>query len=195
MKLKIQLILLLVCLSTITLQAQNIDTQYEPNPQYPYGRPHPKLMKAATAFDPIIGSCDCRSLARNANQSWGDTTNLRWEFKYIMNGSSVQDITWLDNDTYTSSIRQYNADSAKWYVTFFSSGPGNPTPSTWEGGMKDDNIVLYNEQAAPNGMEGFYRITFKDISENGFNWRGEWVDKTEKVVFPTWLIWCEKRNR
>ena len=143
----------------------------------------------------MIGSCDCKSLLRNPDQSWGDTTRMRWEYRYALNGTVIQDITWKDDDTYTSSIRQWNADSAKWYVTFFSSGFATPAPPTWTGGMKGENLVLYKDQTAPNGVAGDYRITFENISEKGFDWRGEWVDKNEQFTFPTWLIWCTKTRR
>ena len=69
------------------------------------------------------------------------------------------------------------------------------TPSTkfpvWEGNKKDNgNIVLYKEQKAPNGTDGYFRLTFYDISKAGYKWIGEWVDKSESVVFPTWKIDC-----
>ncbi len=196
MKLKTTVpLLLLGLIFSVSLQAQKIDTQYEPSAQYPFGRSNPNLGDQLKAFAPIVGNCECRSLTRNADQSWGDTTNLRWEFRYIMNGTAVQDITWLDNDTYTTSVRQYNADSTQWYVTFFGSSGPVAKPQTWVGGVKESDIVLYNEQKAPNGTDGFYRITFKDIGEKGFNWRGEWVDKAEKFVYPTWLIWCTKTRQ
>ena len=67
-------------------------------------------------------------------------------------------------------------------------------PKTWEGGMKDDKILLYNKQKAPNGLDGFYRITFSDISTGGFNWNGEWVSTDESIVYPTWKIWCKQRK-
>ena len=28
------------------------------------------------------------------------------------------------------------------------------------------------------------------MSKSGYKWIGEWVDKTESVVFPTWRIDC-----
>ena len=43
-------------------------------------------------------------------------------------------------------------------------------------------------------MEGNYRITFKNISNDGFNWIGEWVNLDESIVFPTWKIECIKRK-
>lgn len=43
-------------------------------------------------------------------------------------------------------------------------------------------------------MDGFYKITFYDISEEGFKWLGEWVNTTETFSFPTWKIDCKKRK-
>lgn len=72
------------------------------------------------------------------------------------------------------------------------------TPSAqfpvWEGNKKDGKIVLYRKQKAPNGMDGFYRLTFYDMTETGFEWIGEWIDKAETIVFPTWKISCIKRK-
>ena len=59
---------------------------------------------------------------------------------------------------------------------------------------ENGNIVLYKEQAAPNGAEGFFRLTFYDINKSGYKWIGEWVDKTESVVFPTWKINCNRKE-
>ncbi|MEP5612073.1 MAG: hypothetical protein ABJP45_07470, partial [Cyclobacteriaceae bacterium] len=62
----------------------------------------------------------------------------------------------------------------------------------WGGGMQNGEIILYNDQPAPNGMEGFFRITFSDISDKGFNWNGAWTSKDESIVYPTWKIFCRK---
>ena len=55
---------------------------------------------------------------------------------------------------------------------------------------KDEKIILYKEQAEPNGVEGYFRLTFYDVSKSGYKWIGEWVDKAEKIVYPTWKINC-----
>ncbi|MEM6806058.1 MAG: hypothetical protein AAF696_31965, partial [Bacteroidota bacterium] len=114
-------------------------------------------------------------------------------FKYIMNGLAVQDETVKEDGTYSGSIRQFNTDSAHWYVHYYSSA-STPAPlPTWKGGKEEDKIILYMEQKAPNGAEGFYKVSFSDISEEGFHWLGEWVDKGETFSFPTWKISCKKR--
>ncbi len=55
------------------------------------------------------------------------------------------------------------------------------------------DIVLYRDSTAPDGTEGFYRLTYYEINDEGFKWVGEWTDKSESIVYPTWKISCKKR--
>ncbi len=142
----------------------------------------------------MIGVCDCKSESRNPDRTWADPVDMVWTFKYIQNGRAVQDETLKADGRHSGSIRQYSTDSARWYVHYYSFPAISTTLSTWEGNLKDGNIVLYREQAAPNGMAGFFRLTFSELSKSGFNWVGEWVDTAETVAFPTWKISCKKRS-
>lgn len=171
-------------------------SQYDfaPTIEHPFGLPNPDAPEQIREFSPMIGICDCKSISRNKDQTWSDTISMVWEFRYIMNGMGVQDLTLKEDGIHSGSIRQFNADSSKWYVHYFSSSNPSSSLSTWEGGKSNDDIVLFKEQKAPNGMEGFYKITFKDISEKGFNWVGEWITEGETFVFPTWKIFCTKRS-
>ena len=178
-------ILLIIILSAFNLQGQE---------NAKYGQVHPEAPVQASDWQPLIGSCQCNSIQRNPDGTWQDTTQLLWEWKYIMEGKAVQDITIKADGNHTSSIRQYNADSSKWYVTFFSTSFIASSPPTWEGGKVDDDIILYKTQTAPNGMEGFYKITFSHISEDGFDWLGEWVNPSESIRYPTWKIFCKKKE-
>ena len=110
-----------------------------------------------------------------------------------MNGMAVQDETLKSDGRHSGSIRQFIADSSRWYVHYYSAAGPTTVLSAWEGNKKDEKtIVLYRERKAPNGMDGYYRLTFYDISKTGYKWVGEWVDKTEKIIFPTWKIECVK---
>lgn len=169
---------------------------YDSSLEHPYGLPNPEAPKELLDFAPLIGECDCKSQTRNADQTWAEPSDMVWRFKYIMNGMGVQDETLKADGRHSGSIRQFIADSTKWYVHYYSSGSPSPTLPTWEGNKNEDgNLVLYRDQKAPNGMEGFYRLTFYDIENTGFKWIGEWVDKTESVVFPTWKIDCSNGKR
>lgn len=156
------------------------------------GKPHPDAPAQIRDFREMIGTCDCKSLRRNPDGSWADTLDMVWTFRYIMNGQAIQDETWRDG-LYATSIRQFDPEKKQWYVSYYSSNSISSSVPVWTGGRQNDKIVLSMPQKAPNGMEGFSRLTFRDLSYEGFNWRGEWVDENETVVYPFWLIWCEKR--
>ena len=171
-------------------------TQYEYTASQgnPYGLVNPKAPKALKDYQPIIGICDCTSRTRNQDRSWAAPVQMRWEFKYIMNGMAVQDQTLKADGKHSGSIRQYDSKAEKWYVHYYSSQSASPKLKVWEGGMKVGEMVLYSEQKAPNGMEGFYKITFSNMSEKGFDWLGEWVNTDESIKYPTWKINCKKRE-
>ncbi len=180
----------LIC-ATFTLQAQY---NYEPSEAFPYGRPHPEAPQQIKDFEPIIGKCNCKSITRKANGQWNDTLQMTWTFKYIMNGYAIQDETLKEDGGHSGSIRQFIADSSKWYVHYYSNKSPSPILPAWEGHKQGDSIVLYRAQKAPTGQEGFYRITFKNMNKKGFDWLGEWVNTTETFRYPTWKIYCTKED-
>lgn len=176
------------------LSAQGSSMNYEPSNEFPYGSVHPDAPKQLRDFAFLIGTSDCKSETRNQDKSWAKPINMIWKWKYIMNGMAVQDETLKEDGRHSGSIRQYSQDSARWYVHYYSSAAIATTLSTWEGNKKGEDIVLYREQKAPNGMDGYYRLTFSNISDTGFNWIGEWVTRDESFSYPTWKIACTKRK-
>lgn len=189
MRLFILITLILATLTTVMAQ-----TEYEPNEQHPYGQPNPDAPQQLSDFSPLIGTCDCTSESRNADKTWAAPINMTWTFKYIMNGMAIQDETLKEDGKHSGNIRQFNTDSLKWYVHYYSSSSSPSILPTWSGGKKDGKITLYREQKSPNGIEGYYKITFSEISEAGFNWLGEWTDTSESFSYPTWRISCKKRR-
>ena len=175
-------------------QETTIDLQFEPSEAHPCGQLNPHAPKEVGDFASIIGTCDCKSLQRNPDGSWQDTLNMVWRFKYIMNGTAVQDEVWREGERYAGSIRQYQPDSAQWVVTYFSYPTVSTAPRTWLGGKQGADIVLKMPQKAPNGMEGTSRLAFYDINDEGFKWKGEWVKLDGSIVFPFWMIRCRKRK-
>lgn len=184
---------LFLAIALIT-QAQPAEWQkYEPSDENPYGLRNPNAPEQLDDFAPMIGTCDCKSLSRNPDGSWPDTTAMVWTFKYIMNGNAIQDLTWSDK-LQATSIRQFHPDSLQWVVGYNSFPGVTTTPSTWLGKKEGDDIVLKLPQKAPNGMDGVSRLTFTNIRDDGFEWRGEWTNEAQKIVYPFWLIWCTKRK-
>lgn len=185
----------LVLLGLRYANAQNQSYDYEPSSEHPFGLPNPDAPEQIKDWAPLIGECDCMSTRRNPDQTWGDPIPMTWRYKYILNGKAVQDETLKSDGTHSGSIRQYNPDSSLWYVHYYSSAASTPTLSAWEGNLNEEGkIILYKPQAAPNGMDGFYKITFYDISDEGFRWLGEWVSVDESFKLPTWKIDCKKRS-
>lgn len=186
------LTLLTLLLSSTIIQAQY---EYVASAENPFGRLSPAAPPQTADYNDLIGTCECKSTIRIDQSTWADTVAMYWTFKYIMNGMAVQDETLKEDGGYSGSIRQFNADSSTWYVHYFaSSTPVNTLPA-WEGNKTEDGeIILYREQKAPNGMDGFYKIRFYDISKKGFNWIGAWVNPDETIMYPTWKIFCVKKE-
>ena len=172
--------------------AQN-DLMFEPSADHPYGLPNPVAGEQMTDWSPMIGSCQCKSIQRNPDGTWQDTIDMEWTWKYILNGTAVQDITLKEGSLYTTSIRQFHPDSNQWVVTFFSYPGVTVSPGTWIGRMEGKDMVLQQPQKAPNGMDGFSRLTFFDIRDQGFQWKGEWVKDDESITYPFWSIDCRRK--
>lgn len=168
---------------------------YEVSDENPFGKLNPEAPEEVGDFAPLIGVSECISESRAADGSWNPTVNMLWTFKYIMNGMAVQDETLKEDGRHSGSIRQFSPDSSAWYVHYYSSASVPARLPAWEGAKNDDgNIVLYREQQSPNGLDGFYRLTFYDITGNSFEWIGEWVNKDESFNYPTWKISCTKKK-
>ena len=99
---------------------------YEPSAENPYGLPNPDAPSAINDWDDLIGTCTCKSVARVSQTEWADTVAMTWQWKYIMNGWAVQDETLKADGGHSGSIRQYNADSSRWYVHYYSNGSSVP---------------------------------------------------------------------
>ncbi len=166
----------------------------EPSAANPYGKVNPKAPQQTKDFTSMIGVSECSSSNRNPDGTWNDPVSMQWKFRYIMDGMAVQDETLKSDGKHSGSIRQYNADSSRWYVHYYTSATATPRLSAWEGNMEEGKIILKMPQAAPNGMEGFSRLTFYEITPKSFKWVGEWIKKDETIVYPFWKIECRKVN-
>ncbi len=190
---KILGVLALLALTAVAARSQSPLGVYNPSTLYPFGRPNPGAPPQILDFDPMIGICDCRSVQRNPDGTWQDTLAMVWQFKYIMNGNAVQDETWIANGRTATSIRRFQADSLRWIVSYYGSGTVTNAAGIWMGSKKGSTIVLKMPQKSPGGQDGINRLTFFEISEKGFQWKGEWIDPNETIIYPFWSIECWKR--
>ncbi len=178
------LLLIIVSISYCTTTAQQ-------NSQF--GKIHPEAPKQLLDYQELIGLHQCLSTKRDQQGNFPDTVSFIWSFKYIFNGIAVQDETWKEDGSYTSSIRQFDTDSVSWLVTYFTSqGISFPAPH-WTGEPRKDNkIQLYRPQKAPNGFDGYSRLTFQNITDDSFQWKGDWVSVDESFERTFWQITCNK---
>lgn len=192
----IKLLSLLFILSfSAGFSQENSKMKYEATKDFPYGKYNPTAPEQLKDFQNLIGVCNCKSETRNKDKTWAKPVNMTWKWKYIMNGTAIQDETLKEDGRHSGSIRQYDKDSMRWNVHYYSSSSTPKTLPVWNGNKnKENKIVLYREQKAPNGIDGFYRLTFYDISTKGYKWVGEWVTKSENFAYATWRISCVKRE-
>ena len=149
---------------------------------------------ASQDFDPMIGTCQCKSERIAADgKTWQSPVDMTWTFKYIMNGTGVQDDFSLTNGLSGGSIRQFNTQKNKWYVHYYSSNSAPSSLTSWEGDKNEKgDIILYSPQQGPSNEEGFLKLRFHDTNESGYKWIGAWVNKDESTVSPFWKISCTK---
>ena len=186
-------LLVLIAITAWSFHACCQQGKYEGSIENPYGLLNPNAPVEVGDYADLIGRSSCHSIKRNPDGSWQDTVRMVWTFKYILDGFAVQDYSIKDDGTHTSSIRQYQPDSARWYVTFFPKINPPANPGVWSGNKEDNgDIVLYKPHPLPNGTSGTSRLTFKDISSESFNWVGEWISLDKNIQFPFWKLHCQK---
>ena len=188
----------IILISTFLFASFTINAQYiyEPSEEFPFGQPNPDAPEQIKDYDAMIGECSCKSESRSPDGNWAEPIDMIWRWKYIANGMSVQDETLKADGKHSGSIRQFIADSSKWYVHYYASASPSVSLRTWEGKKEENgNIVLFNEQKAPNGTEGYSRLTFYDINDTGYKWVGEWIDKSGNITYPFWKINCVREKK
>jgi len=164
-----------------------LDTQYEPSVVHPHGRPHPDAPAELAQFAFFIGAFDCTDGRLGPNGEWIEFPAV-WNGHYFMNGHAIQDQYWAPG-FYTSNVRQYDESEDVWKVSFFSE----PAYSTgiWVGGVEDDAIVLRRVIVQPDGRTIVSRLTFSDISDDGFFWEGS--SETPAGWQASWTSRCQRQ--
>lgn len=147
-----------------------LDTQYEPSAAFPHGRPNPDAPAELAQFSFFIGAFNCID-ERFQPDGRSIRFNTIWNGRYVLNGHAIQDQYWAPG-FYTSNIRQYDEADGQWKVHFISE-PGFSS-GVWAGGPDGDNMVLTRDVQTPNGA-AVSRLTFYEISEDGFRWRGQTI--------------------
>lgn len=166
-------------------QRVTVSTVYEPTPAYPYGRLNPAAPPETAEFSFMIGEFDCRDEILNPQTGKWAAFPAVWNARYFLNGHAIQDQYWSPA-FYTSNMRIYDAGEKKWRVTFFRM-PGYAS-GVWSGAREGKNLIMRQ-----GTKEKGTRLTFSEITEDGFQWRGESLTAEGKAtVF--WKSSCRRRR-
>jgi len=164
--------------------------EFEPSEAYPFGRPNPEAPPELAQFHFMVGKNDCTEERRNGQADEWLSDRRTWDARYFLNGFAILD-SGRSGGASNGNLRLFDTGTGQWHVHFFSMP--NYGSGIWSGGMEGENMVLRQPQKAPGtDVDGVSRLTFSNISEQGFDWTGEWVSTDGSFVFPFWRIRCRK---
>lgn len=161
---------------------------YEPSPAYPYGRRNPNAPAELAQFEFMLGANKCMDEMLQPDGS-KQSFPARWNARYFMNGYGIQDHYWTPTEFTTSNLRIFDANTNTWKVTFFSM-PGYGS-GVWEGKKEGDDLVMRQITTSDEGKQRESRLTFYQITDQGFEWKAEtWLDG--ELVSTGWTSSCKK---
>lgn len=161
---------------------------YEPNPVHPYGRPHPDAPEELRQFAFMVGEFDCTDRLRQRDGTWNEFAAV-WNAKYFLNGWGIQDQYWSPTFS-TSNLRIYDPQISKWRVTYFRMpryGSGE-----WQGAQEEGRLIMRQYRTGTAGEAIESRLTFYDITDDGFEWMAQSVVDGE-ASDPGWKSSCRRR--
>ncbi len=181
------------CTWTITGQQKDepvevkssILNNYETNSANVFGSKNPEAAPEASQFDFMIGTFDCDDEIRNPADGKRYRSKSVWSTAYFLNGFGVQDKYWSPF-TVSSSTRLFDTKKGKWIVTYFQSQPVYLT-GVWEGQKEGEKMIMRQQNGSVES-----RLTFSNISKNGFDWIGERVEGEQ--ISSGWNISCKRRK-
>ncbi|MEE8586667.1 MAG: hypothetical protein V3T83_17640 [Acidobacteriota bacterium] len=181
------LAMLLTGLTAIAAPAAQ-DGPYNPTSEHPFGRPNPSAPRQLEQFAFMIGEFDCTDRIRQRDDSWNEFP-ATWHGYYFLNGLGIIDRYWNGRFA-TANTRVFDPASGKWKVTFFKM-PGYGS-GVWEGEKEGDQMVMKQENRRPDGTLTVSRLTFYDITEKSYQWKGERVIGEQATA--TWTSSCKRRK-
>ncbi len=153
----------------------------------PGGKPHPDAAQELKQFDFMIGRFQCQD-SLLINGEWKESL-ATWNSTYTLNGHAIED--QYRNDNYAGmSIRYYDQLKERWVVHFFGM-PGNHQ-GVWYGRQEGDQMVMRQKRESKNGSTMESRLTFYDISEEAFKWKGESVNLSTGIGTVNWKIGAKR---
>ncbi len=162
--------------------AVEVQDDYEASSQHPYGRLNPDAPPETKQFAFLIGSFSCKDRVLNpADGKWYDMNAIR-RAEFVLNGHAIQDRNYTNILTSTN-IRIYDPQNKEWIVSYFKAPFGT---GVWKGNFAEGRFELFQGDEK-NGS----RLSFFDISENEYSWRGETLKDGKASLF--WEFTCKRK--
>ena len=163
--------------------------EYDPSPEYPFGRPHPEAAPELSDFAFAIGTWACRSRRPQADGTMSESL-MDWRFEYGLNGRTVHDY-FEDEVIRGFGVRLFDPTKGEWQVTTTSAWP-NAFSATWSGGRQGQDRVLDLTFKGQEGEDILSRLTFYAIEDDSFEWKMERVGSEASQL--RWHIACDRTN-
>ncbi|MEQ8768568.1 MAG: hypothetical protein RL885_31975 [Planctomycetota bacterium] len=160
--------------------------KFDPSDEHPHGRPHPDAPPELAQFDFMIGEFEATDQFLQRDGTWLTSKGV-WNASYFLNGLGIQD-RYENQQFVTSNIRIFDPDASVWKVTFFKM-PGYAS-GVWEGKKEGDRMVMRQFNERPDGTQAESRLTFFDITEEGYEWQSENIVDGQSLV--TWKSSCRR---
>ncbi len=170
---------------------RSASTEYEPDLVHPFGRLNPQAPPEVAQFSFMVGRFQSTEERRRPDGSYERRTAI-WEAKYILNGQAIQDTYWRSGMAATS-IRFFDTERGRWLVNY-QAKPGNLFGFVWEGGMDGDHMVLTATYPNADGDTILSRLTYHDITSDGFRWTSEETNRRTGEHVVDWRITARRIN-
>jgi len=145
--------------------------------QQEYGAPNSNAPEELSQFTFLIGKWRCDAKIKGADGAW-QPFQATWVGRYILDGYAIADEYRMTKPDGTlvmlgQNYRSYNTDKKAWVMKWQEA-----LTSTWLdlgpeelGGVRvNDTSITYKAQFRPDEI---HRMTYLNISEDHFTWRGE----------------------
>jgi hypothetical protein len=164
--------------------AQTVIPQgFEPDAKNAFGKLNPDAPAETAHFGFMIGEFACEDAFLNSQDGKWLKFPAIWSAKYFLNGHGILDQYWSPTFS-TSNIRIYDVKEKKWNVTFFRM-PGYAAAPVWIGEKEGAKMVMRQGDDTKGT-----RLTFSDITKDGFNWVGESMAEGKASLF--WTSKCKR---
>lgn len=159
-------------------------TEYDPDDEHPWGRPHPDAPDELEQFAFLVGEFDCAIRLEGLNPHDPDEVlegDMTWRGFYAFNGRGIRD-EFYSMSSVGQQLRLFDPETGRWEVTWATApglvdlGASLPNHGTFTARREPDgSMVMMAEARDARGRLYTNRVTFSHIGEGGFEWAAERV--------------------